>query len=297
MFGPNAPPDRVKRFVEAPLFVRSAANGPSPLRSQFQRPLWILASIAALILLIAGSNVANLFLARTAAREREMSLRLSIGAGRGRLVQQVLIESALVAVCACVLGLLFAAVTAPNVVTMLAPAEDPVYLDLRFNWRMLSVAGALTVLVTALFGMAPALRASGVAPVTALKAGGRTVASGGVMRPFVAMQTGFGLMVLFVGGLLVLSFARLSTVNPGFATSDVLLLSLETVQRIDPREQRAALVQALDRLRAMPGVESVSSSEYNPIGRAWTHYVRIPGTQHDTVEARWPRSCRIYSRR
>ena len=100
-FGPNASPESVARFVNTPLYVRSAANGPSPLRQQFERPLWILAAIAALVLLIAGSNVANLFLARTAAREHEMALRLSIGAGRGRLIQQMLVESALVAGAAC----------------------------------------------------------------------------------------------------------------------------------------------------------------------------------------------------
>jgi putative ABC transport system permease protein len=281
LFGPNAPPDRVKRFLESPLFVRSAANGPSPLRAQFERSLWILAAIASVILLIAGSNVANLFLARTAAREHEMSLRLSIGAGRGRLIQQMLIECALVAVCACMLGLLFAATAAPQVVAMLTPPEDPVFLDLEFNWRILAVAGGLTLLVTTLFGLAPALRASGVAPVTTLKSGGRTLTKAGAMRPFVAVQVGFALMVLFVGGLLVLSFARLATVNPGFATSDVLLLSLETVQRIDPPQQRAALVQALDRLRGMPGVEAVSSSEFTTLGRPWTHYVRFPGTRQD----------------
>ena len=100
--------------------MRSAANGPSPLRRQFERSLWILAAIAALVLLIAGSNVANLFLARTAAREHEMALRLSIGAGRGRLIQQVLVESAIVAGAACSLGLLFAALAGPAVVGMLA---------------------------------------------------------------------------------------------------------------------------------------------------------------------------------
>ena len=108
-------PEDLARFVNTPLYARPAANGPSPLRREFERPLWILASIAALVLLIAGSNVANLFLARTAAREHEMALRLSIGAGRGRLIQQVLIESALVAAAAFLLGLLFAAASAPAV--------------------------------------------------------------------------------------------------------------------------------------------------------------------------------------
>jgi putative ABC transport system permease protein len=284
--GPNRPPEEIARFLNTPLFARSAANGPSPLRREFERPLWILASIAALVLLIAGSNVANLFLARTAAREHEMALRLSIGAGRGRLIQQVLIESALVAVAACVLGLLFAAVAAPAVVVMLAPAGDPVQLNLRLDWRVLSVAAGLTLLTTALFGLAPALRASHVAPMTALKTGGgRSGARAGVMRPFVAIQVAFGLVVLFVGSLLVLSFTRLSGVNPGFATSNVLLFSLETAQRVDANQQRTALLQVLERLRLVPGVEAASSADYNVLGRAWTYYIRVPGTQYETFEA------------
>jgi len=285
LFGPSGPPESVARFLATPLYVRSAANGPSPLRYQFERSLWILSSIAALVLLIAGSNIANLFLARTAAREREMALRLSIGAGRGRLIQQMLVESALVAAAACVLGLLFAEVTGPAVVGMLAAADDPVHLDLRVDWRLAAVAGGLTLLTTALFGLAPALRASSVAPITALKIGGRSGTRAAVMRPFVAAQVAFGLIVLFVGSLLVLSFARLSSVNPGFATSDVLLLSLEAVQRVDANQQRTALFELLDRLGAVPGVQAASSAEYNVLGRAWTHHVRVPGTQHETIEA------------
>ncbi len=284
-YGPNVSPQDVARFVNTPLFVRSAANGPSPLRSQFERSLWILASIAGLVLLIAGSNVANLFLARTAAREHEMALRLSIGAGRGRLIQQVLIESALVATGACLLGLLFAAFAAPAVVGMLASADDPVHLDLRVDWRLAAVAGGLALLTTALFGLAPALRASGVAPIGALKTGGGRVARASAMRPFVAGQVAFGLVVLFVGSLLVLSFARLSSVNPGFATSDVLLLSLEPVQHAEAPQQRAALFEVLDRLRAVPGVQAASSAEFGALGRAWTLTVRVPGTEHDTIES------------
>ena len=243
-------------------------------------------AIAALVLLIAGSNVANLFLARTAAREREMALRLSIGASRQRLVQQMLVESALVAGAACLLGLLFAEFAGPAVVQTLSSPDDPVWLELRNDWRLLTFAGVLALVTTALFGIAPALRASSVAPLTALKSGGgRSSGRAGVMRPFVAAQVAFGLMVLFVGSLLVLSFARLARVDPGFATSDVLILSLETLERTEPRQQRVALFQVLERLASVPGVQAVSSADANPLGRAWTHYFRVPGTEHETFEA------------
>ena len=214
-----------------------------------------------------------------------MALRLSIGAGRGRLVQQMLIESALIALAVCAFGLLFASVAGPAVVGMLAPPDDPVRLDLRLDWRLLAFAGVLTLLMTALFGLVPALRASSVSPIAALKTGGRSGARGAVMRPFVAMQVAFGLVVLFVGGLLVLSFGRLSSVNPGFAASDVLLINMETVRRVEAVEQRAALFQVLDRLKAVPGVQSVSVAEFNILGRAWTHNVRAPGNQRDDIEA------------
>ncbi|MGH9160565.1 MAG: ABC transporter permease, partial [Vicinamibacteraceae bacterium] len=180
LFQPDEARQRVERFVNAPLYVRSAENGASALRRQFERPLWILAIVVSLILLIAASNVANLFLARAAAREREMSLRLSIGAGRGRLIQQVLIESALLAIVACALGLLLAAATGPTTVRMLAPSDNPADLDLRIDWRVLAFLGVTGALATMLFGLAPALRASGVAPVGVLSAAsGRSTSRSG----------------------------------------------------------------------------------------------------------------------
>jgi predicted permease len=284
--GPNRSPERVAQFLNTPLYVRPASNGTSPLRREFGRSLWILSAIAILVLLIAGSNVANLFLARTAAREREMALRLSLGAGRGRLIQQMLAESTLVAGAACVLGLLFAAAAAPAVVRMLGSADDPVQLDLRMDWRLLAFAAGLTVLTAALFGVAPALRASSVAPMTALKTGGGGAGvRAGVMRPFIAIQVAFGLVVLFVGSLLVLSFVRVSSVNPGFATSNVLVLSLEPVAGTNAAQKRMALLQVLERLRGIPGVQAASAADYNALGRAWTYGVRVPGTEHDAIEA------------
>jgi predicted permease len=282
---PNATQASIARYLATPLHLHSAANGPSPLRREVARSLWILAAIAGLVLLIAGSNVANLFLARTAARERELSLRLSIGASRGRLIQQVLVESALVAVLACGLGLLFASTAGPAVVSMLSPADEPVRLDLRFDWRVLAFAAAATLVTTTLFGLVPALRASGVAPITALKLGSRGAARAGVMRPFIAAQVGFGLLVLFVGGLLLSSFARLSSVNPGFSAANVMLLSVETTRRVEAAVQRGAVLDALGRLRQVPGVESVTSADFGALGRAWTHGFRVPGTSDGAFEA------------
>src|SRR4051812_940663 len=123
--GPENPPERIERYVNTPLALESVANGPSGLRQRFDRPLWILSILVGLVLLISVSNLANLYFARAAVREREMSVRLSIGASRSRLIQQMLIESGLLAAVAGVLGLLFARVAGPLIIEMLAPSTVP----------------------------------------------------------------------------------------------------------------------------------------------------------------------------
>src|SRR5271169_511825 len=107
------------------------------VRMGFERPLWILAVVVLLVLLIACSNVANLLIARAAVREREMAMRISIGAGRARLIQQLLIESGIVAGIASVLGLAIASAAAPSIVDLLSPSDYPAYLDLQTGWRIL----------------------------------------------------------------------------------------------------------------------------------------------------------------
>ncbi|HXT69316.1 MAG TPA: ADOP family duplicated permease [Vicinamibacterales bacterium] len=275
----------IDRFANTPLYVRSAVNGPSPLRREFGRPLWILAAIAGLILLIAGSNIANLLLARTASREREMALRLSIGAARYRLIQQVLVESAVLALCACGLAIIFAMAMSPALVGMLSSTDDPISLNLRPDWRVVLFTSLIALGVTCLFGLAPALRASAASPMTSLKTGSaRAGIRASAMRPIVALQVAFSLAVLMVGTLLVLSLAELDRVNPGFATSNVLLLNLETTSRMDPAARRTALLEMLDRIRTVPGVQSASAAAFNALGRAWTHTFDLPASGRERVE-------------
>src|SRR5436309_4838299 len=175
---PDEPRERVDRFLRSPLILRLAANGPSSLRQQLERPLWTLAGVVAVLLLVACSNVANLLVARGARREKEMALRLSIGAGRVRIAQQMIVESGLLAVAAAVLGAGFARVAAPFVVSRLSPASNPAYLDLHMNGTVFAFMAGLCALTTVLFGTVPALRCSTVSPNDTLKADGVRHAAG-----------------------------------------------------------------------------------------------------------------------
>jgi predicted permease len=291
-FRPGAPPELAINFVRAPLNVRSAARGGfSMVRADFERPLWILAVVVGLVLLIACSNVANLLLARAAAREREMAMRLSIGAGRARLIQQLLIESSLLAGAACLLGLAFASVTAPTIVNLLSPSDYPAYLDLHVDWRMLAFVALIGVSTTLFFGLAPAVRASAVSPHEALKSGGGKYSGRmGILRPMLAAQAGFSFMVLFLGGLLLLSFQKITSVDLGFSKTGVLLLAIQA-KDLGGEKARIAGLQLLDRIRQLPQVQAASLSAEGLIGGnfAWVMRpsIRFPGREIEEMKPRY----------
>ncbi len=279
-FRADEPRDRVDRFLNTPVFLRSAANGPSGLRQNFERPLWILALVAVLVLLIACSNVASLLIARAAARDREMALRISIGAGRGRLIQQVLVESALLSAASCLLGALFAVQAAPIMVRMLSTSQTTVWLDLHLDWRVLAFVGAAGSLTTILFGLAPAFRASAVSPNEALKAGGgKQSARIGLFRPLVAAQTAFSFVVLFIGGMFLASFGKLVRTDLGFDRNHLVVVNVEAPDlRQGGPKAHAVWSRLLDRLRETPGIESASLSEWSLFsGSVSSDSVRIPG--------------------
>jgi len=280
--------DQLRQVSDAPLRIRDMSTGRDSLfRRQFRRPLAILALICALLLLVACSNVANLAIARASARAAEMALRMSLGAARSRLIQQMLIESVQLAAAACALGLLFAALVAPSIVVHLGPTELPAWLDVGPGSRTLLFAIALSLLTALLFGVVPALRASSVSPGEALKAGG-TQNSGriGSLRWMLAAQVGFSVAVLFLSGLLLLSFRKLIAVDLGFARDNVVLFDLAPRASLQSwRIDSGATL--LEHLRHLPAVQAASLSQQRPMGGnlVWiaTPIVRFPGRANETI--------------
>jgi predicted permease len=283
VFGADESRERVARYRETPLRVRSASTGPSSLQQQFERPLWILMLVGTLVFVIAGSNVGNLFLARAIAREHEMSLRIAVGAKRGRLVRQMLTETALVAAGATFVGWLFASFAARTIVRMIAPVDNPVFADLRNDWRIAAFLIAIAAGTTALFGLIPALRASGIAPMGVIKSSGARAVSGArALRPLAGVQIAVSSMVLFVAGLFVASFARLSAVDIGFRADDLIVAAVESRQPMELDRSVLLNQQIVDTIGRLPRVEGAALSNWAPFRQGGlTVRVRMPGSSGD----------------
>jgi hypothetical protein len=235
--------------------------------------LFILAGLVGLVLLIACANVANLLTAQAITRAREMALRMSIGAGRWRLIQLVLVESALLAICASIIGAVFAWWAAPFVVSLLAQIGEPIRLVLDLDWRSVAFSMALTLTVAVLFGIAPALRASAVRPLGAIKGHDDPHAHRRLVRSLIGGQMAFCLFVLFVAGLFATTLRNLSNRPLGFESERMLLLDINRPGERQPPHVWAALT---DQIRGMPGVESTAFATWAPLSEnrwRWPVYV------------------------
>jgi predicted permease len=253
----------IGRFLNQKLVFNPAGAGISDLQKDYRRSLGILGLLAALVLLIACVNVANMMSAQAAARAHEMALRISIGAGRRRLIQLVLCQSALLALFASVLGALFAAWSAPFVLGLINPPDNPARLALPADWRVLLFGFGLILLIVLLLGLLPALRASAVRPVALLKGGEDPHSPRRLMRGAIALQVAFCCLVLFLSSLFVASFQRLQNRPLGFSTDRLLLL--ETVA--GKGQLPVVWNQTAEALRAVPGVNSVAISRWPLLGR------------------------------
>ena len=269
---PEVPPAIAELIVNQKAALDSIPSGISGMQHDYRESLISLAILVALVLLIACANVANLMTAQAAARAREMALRVSIGAGRARLAQLVLVESALLGIFAAATGAAFAWWAAPFVVARINPPDHPARLILPADWRILGFTCALTLLVMLLYGLAPALRAARTQPTEALKGG---AGKSGVSRHvLIAAQTAFCFLVLFVAGLFVTSFHRLSNQPLGFSADRLLALEVISRDALRPSDWN----RLLEAVQAAPGVEKAATAGWPLVsGTVWNNPVSVDG--------------------
>ncbi|HVO97235.1 MAG TPA: ABC transporter permease [Bryobacteraceae bacterium] len=279
---PNWKADGQAEYRKRTFETKPAANGLSYLRRQYQQALMVLMAIVGVVLLIGCANVANLLLARCAARQREIAIRMALGSGRGRLIRQLLTESLVLSLTGAALGVLFAQWGARLLVGFLSSGRGRVFLDLSIDVRVLAFTTGVAILTGVLFGLAPAWRGTRVNPQAAMKANARGVLEGGrfgVGKALVVAQVALCLVLVVGAGLMLSTFFRLETLDAGFGREHVLLARVDLRNGHYPEERRAAVFEEMrERLGALPGVRSASASNMTPIsGSFWNEDLEIEG--------------------
>jgi putative ABC transport system permease protein len=266
----NYPAANVKDYLGFKLEAVPAGSGYSVLREDYEYPLWLLFSIAGVVLLIACANLANLLLARASMREREMAVRQAVGASRARLVRQLLAESLLLAFLGTVIGAFLAQALSRLLVGLITTTSDAIVLDLGFDWRLLGFAAAIAAVTCILFGLTPALRATQVAPVMAMKAGGRGLTASRerltLRRALVVVQVALSLVLVAGALLFARSLTKLANADAGFQQERILIAQAGFSRlNVAPDQVFAYRQQLLDRIRAIPGVESAADTNAVPL--------------------------------
>ncbi|MBV9678260.1 MAG: ABC transporter permease [Acidobacteriaceae bacterium] len=263
--------DDRKELLDQRIKIRSARNGAFGKRNEFSQQLLVLLVVAGLVLLIACANVANLLLARATARYKEVGIRLSLGAARGRLLRQFITESLLLAGLGGVTGIVLALVAARGLLLLLSETEQPLQLSNAFDWRVLLFTFSMTLLTGILFGLAPAFRNTRVDVSQSLKESGRSVTDTGmrmtVAKCLVAVQVALSLLLVAGAGLFLRTLWNLESVAVGYAKENLLAIRVDAVTAGYKDAQRPTLYnEVADRLRALPGVRSVAYSENGLFG-------------------------------
>ena len=270
-YGANA----LKVYRDYRLTVFPAGNGVSWLRQTYDTSLWLLLTITTLVLLIACANLANLMLVRASTREREMAVRLAIGASRWRLIRQLLSEGLLLATGGAVLGIVLAEILSRSLIRFLSTENDAIRLDLSMDWRVLLFTGLVAIGTCLIFGLVPAFRSSGADPGLALKSGSRGSTAGpehfSFQRLLVVSQLAVSVMLLVGALLFVRSFWNLVTLDPGFRERGILIAILDFRRLTFSPERNTEFIRELvAETRTLPQVESVATSTHVPLnGSNW----------------------------
>jgi putative ABC transport system permease protein len=249
-------------------------RGPSGLRQTYERPLLTILAVVLLVLLIACVNLANLLVARASVRRYELGVQLALGARRGRLVRQLLIESLVLAILGAIGALLIAAWGSQALVAQLSTPANRIMMDLSLDWRVLAFTATTAVATAAIFGTVPAFRATQMDPIDVLRMqGGRRLHDARSTRPLVTLssslvitQIALSLALLVAAALLVRSFARLSHVPLGFDADRVLVVSVNTERARTSSADRLRLFQRIvDAAAEAPGVARAGASVWTPL--------------------------------
>ena len=256
-------------------------GGMSAPGETYDTSLWLLLGTTALVLLIACANLANLLLARANSREKEMAVRLALGASVWRIRQQLLLESLLLALGGSILGIGLASFFSRTVVKLLSTEQDPIYLVTNIDWRVLSFTAFLAVSTCLLFGLAPAFRSSQTQPGAVLKSGGRGMTAGrqrfSFQQTLVVSQIAFSLVLLAGALLFVRSFWNLKTLDPGFRESGILraYVSFRRLE-IPPDRYEVFKHDVLEQIQSIPLVESAATTTHIPLdGTSWSLGIRF----------------------
>ena len=265
VIAPHWPASRRKAMADSAFQLRPGGTGWTYLREVYRKPLLVLMAVVALVLLIACANVASLLLARASARQREIAVRLAIGAGRARIVRQLLIESTLLSLIGAAVGIGLAWISALFMVRLISTGPASIAFDLTPNGHVLGFTSAVAIATGVLFGVAPALQTTAGAPSAALKENARMSGSRSRLLPsLVSAQVALSLVLLAGAGLFVRTLRNLQNLDPGFRAEGVLLVDLEGRRTAVPRE-------LLEDVQRLPGVVSASLSTHTPLsGSVWS---------------------------
>jgi len=272
-----------EQFMKGQLLLEPAAQGYSELRNSFSTALVVLMSMVGLVLLIACANVANLLIARAFMRQREIAVRLSLGASRGRLVRQLLVESLVLSIAGGLLGLGLAVVLTRTLIALVPSEGQPVSITAHPDPRVLAFTLVLSFATGIIFGLVPALRASRPDPWTTLKdTVGSIAGTGGSLflrKGLVTAQVALSFLLLFGAGLFVRSLQNLKTTDTGVGLDNLVTFQLSpTLNGYDASRTVQFYRELLDRLRAAPGVKSAAYAAV-PIlsGDEWDSSMSVEG--------------------
>ena len=259
------PADRRKAMADATFEFAAGGTGYTHLREVFWKPLVVLMAVVALVLLIACANVANLLLARATTRQREIAVRLAIGAGRGRILRQLLTESVLLSLIGAIFGIGLAWVSSRFLVAILSSGSMQVVFDLTPNWHVIGFTSTVAIGTGILFGLAPAFQATAAGPSSMLKENaGMSSFRSRLLSSLVSTQVALSLLLVIGAGLFVRTLQNLKNLDPGFKREGVLLVNLEGRRIGVPKD-------LLDALQSVPGVISASVSTHTPLnGSTWS---------------------------